>query len=95
MVCYSMAVTKRLVRILCVAVLGLMLFDGLADAACQDSAAACATVCHSCACGPHIAPSRPSAVVAAPKPASHASYKPVLYVLLRSESFFRPPRLLA
>lgn len=94
--CYSSPVTKRLVRALCVAMLGVVLFDGIADlTGCPDAAQAEATACHSCACGPHISPQAPTQVVRVDHPTTYVPYKPSDYAFVPTESFFRPPKLAA
>lgn len=94
--CYSRPVMKHLVRALCVAMVGLVLFDGLADlTGCPDAVQATTTACHSCACGPHIPPQAPAQVVHVDHPATYIPYKPSIYAFVHSESFFQPPKLAA
>lgn len=88
--------TKRILRVMCMALLGLVLFDGMADlTACHDDAPASASECHACACGPHILPKDHAAAQAAPQPPTSVSYEPSTYAFLHAESFFRPPKLAA
>jgi hypothetical protein len=87
---------RRLARILCLALLGLVLFDGAADlAGCHNENQATATACHACACGPHIAPQTSSTIVDMPRPATYVPYKADKYAFLLVESFFQPPKLAA
>ena len=87
---------RRLLRVLCLAVLGLMVFDNIADAAgCPDSGRANAVECHACACSAHIAPQRLVQIVPAPQPVAYVPYEPTTYAVLVVDSFFQPPRLAA
>lgn len=81
-------------RLLCLALLGLMLFDGIADAAgCEDSGQASAVECHTCACSAHIAPQQPVQVAPAPRPEAYVPYEPTTYAFLLADALFRPPCL--
>lgn len=87
-----MMLRRRLLRLLCIAALGLALLDSVADAAgCPDPS----VPCHTCSCGPHIFPQGAAQIVPVPAPASYAAYKSLPYVLVLPESFFHPPCLAA
>lgn len=79
-------------EVLCMLVLGLALFDSVADTV---ACAAPGTACHACSCGPHLV-SPPIVEVAkvSPRPV-HVSYKPSSYAFLISAAIFHPPCLAA
>lgn len=80
---------------MCAVALGLVLLDGIADAAgCPDSKAA-ATACHACSCGPHMLSPGVIEVVPISAPAPYAAFEPSPYAFLLPESIFRPPSLAA
>ena len=90
-----MKAKTRFFKFLCVVLLGLVVYDGLADlAGYQDSQVAQSSNCHE-SCGPHIVPRGPShtVVVAPPKIIVPDSF--VTPPLLLQHSIFHPPRLSA
>lgn len=87
---------RRLLQVLCLAVLGLMVFDGIADAAgCQDSGQTSAIECHTCACSAHMVPQRLVQIVPVTQPVAYVDYEPTTYAVLVVDAFFQPPRLAA
>lgn len=88
-------IRRRILQFICVAVLGLVLFDSTIDAAgCNDSKAT-ATPCHSCMCGPHLVSAGVIEVAVVPVAVPHVSYKPAPYAFLLRASIFHPPCLAA
>ena len=75
--------------------LGLMLFDGFADAAGCDSSKCATVACHACACSVHVVPQGVVQVALAPVRASFIAYKPGAHTAPPLKSLFRPPCLAA
>ena len=81
---------------MCLVVLGLALFDCVADAGCVDAAPSEAG-CHACSCfcGPRLVSPAATELAAEPASAPCASYRPSFYDYFLSAALFRPPRLAA
>lgn len=86
---------RGIFRFLCALAVGIALFDSAAEAVCCDEAAAAATACHACFCGPRLVSSGDAAIAPAPAAAPYAAFKPSSYSFLPLKSFFRPPCLAA
>lgn len=89
-------VQRKILRFLCVAALGLVLFDAVADSsACKDSAASTASVCHVCSCGPHLGSQESPKISANLNPSAFVPHEASVYAFLLPQFIFHPPRLLA
>jgi hypothetical protein len=87
---------RRILRLLCLAALGLALFDNFADASGCDDSKGVAVACHTCSCGPHLTSQKAAeVVVVAPPTVSYQTYQAPTYDLLMSDSIFHPPCLAA
>ncbi len=82
---------------MCVAALGLLLFDALADASCcEDSkTTSTAAVCHSCSCAPHLVSQGVVQVKLVSVCADFAAYEFVPPAMPLPQSPLRPPCLAA
>ena len=91
----STEMRRTIFRLLAVAMIGITLYDPIVDAVSDcDSAAATATTCHSCSCGPHLAsPQVGGAVILPVSSSSYDPYTPVFPSNPPSDSVFRPPIL--
>lgn len=90
-------IRRRIFRLLCLAALGLAIFDNFADASgCDDSGKNVAAICHTCSCGPHLTSQKVVEVVpVTPPTVSYQTYQAPTYDLLMPDSIFHPPCLAA
>ena len=85
----------RLSKVLCVAVLGLVLFDTVADAGCCDDTKSAATACHGCLCAAHVVPQGVVQAEPVPVRADFIAYELTMPALPAPKSLLRPPCLAA
>lgn len=86
---------RGIVRLLCVAALGLALFNGVAGDGCCGDAKAVAADCGACCCAPRAAPETSVKLAAAPAASAYASYEAPAYAFLPPPPILRPPCLAA
>lgn len=85
---------RRIFQGLVLAALGLFAFDCALDvvSGCETDQS---DACHTCFCGPHLAPQGVTGIVIAPAAVPFVSYEPSSYAYHLPTSIFRPPRLAA
>ncbi len=85
----------RISKVICVALFGMMLLDGIADAAGCDDTKGAATVCHACACAAHVVPRGVVQVALVPVRATFVALELPEHVSPAPKSLLRPPCLAA
>lgn len=85
----------RISKVICAALLGLMLFDGVADAVGCDDFQTSTVVCHSCACAAHVVPQGVVQIELVPIRAGFIAYESAMHASPLPKSLFRPPCLAA
>lgn len=85
----------RVSKVIYVALLGLMLFDGAAGATGCDGSKCAVAVCHACCCAPHVVPQGVIQIVLIPVSAEFIAHELVPHVSPPPKSLLRPPCLAA